>query len=455
MWPLRTIAYFTMFWAGCAMAIVNPIYGVVTYMMVYQANPTVTWWGLPLVKFGMRFSLFAASATMLGLIFSRRRVPDVHPGLSSWELSVIGLVLLAALNLILGIGIYPATTQTIDKFWKIILFVLILARMASTRRNLRLVIWALVAGSMYIGYDAYTAPPDAFVLGRLERIGGPDFSTTSGAAAHLVAMLPIIGGAYLIAPNWRYRVFAAVTGALTFNAVILCRTRSAFLGLFAGVFAAILLAPRVKRFRIYMLLAMGAVAAFSLTDENFWNRMATLTSREGLQSDAAARSRQEIWQAAFEMLRDYPLGVGPGNFTRKIGDYNPIHRWRATHNSVVACFTELGVQGGILFLIIMAGSIRQLLRARRLAPHCEYPMETNILAYALFASIVTYVVTALGTQRLYCESFWWVLTLPLCLHRAAAREVPQLSEEPLLSWPPADRPPAVALDGYGSPPYAW
>ncbi len=455
MWPLRTIAYFIMFWSGCAMAIVNPIYGVMTYMLVYQANPTVTWWGLPLVKIGMRFSLFAAGATILGLIFGRRRVPDVRDGFSVWEMSIVGLVLIAALNLVLGIGIYPSTSQAMDKFWKIILFVLILTRLASTRKNLRLVIWSLVAGSMYIGYDAYTAPPDAFLMGRLERIGGPDFSTTSGAAAHLVAMLPIIGGAYLIAPNWRYRVFAAVTGALTFNAVILCRTRSAFLGLCFGILTAILFAPRIKRFRIYLLLALGALAAFSLTDGNFWIRMNTLTSREGLQTDSAARSRQEIWQAAYEMLSDYPLGVGPGNFTQKIGDYNPVHRWRASHNSVVACFTELGVQGGVLFLFIMAGSVRQLQRAAKLARYCDHPTETAVLAYALFASFVTYAVTALGTQRLYCESFWWVMALPLCLHRATAREVYKTEEEPRLAQSANDQLRTVPFDGYGSRPYAW
>ncbi len=432
MWPLRTIAYFLLFWVGCAMAIVNPIYGVITYMMVYQANPTVTWWGLPLTQIGMRFSLFAALATMLGLIFGRRRVPECHPALSLWEMGVIGLVLIAAFNMGIGIGIYSSTTYTFDKFWKVILFVLILTRMASTRHNLRLVIWTLVAGSFYLGYDAYTAPPTAFVQGRLDRIGGPDFSTTSGAAAHMVAMLPIIGAAFLTSRRWSSKAFAAVTGALMVNAIILCRTRSAFLGLAAGTIAAVLLVPKVKRYRIYILLVLGGVAAYSLTDEHFLDRMATLTNRETLQKDAAAVSRKEIWQAAKEMLADYPLGVGPGNFTRKIGDYNPEHRWRATHNSVVACFTELGVQGGVLFLMILAGSARLLQKAKRLAPRTDHPGETLILSYALFVSFVTYVVTALGTQRLYCESFWWVLALPLCLYRSAAREAFRADDVPLL-----------------------
>jgi len=432
MWPLRTIAYFILFWLGCVMAIANPIYGVITYMMVYQANPTVTWWGLPLTQIGMRFSLFAASATMLGLIFGRRRVPQCHPALSLWEMGAIGLVLIAALNLGIGIGIYSSTTYTFDKFWKVVLFVLILTRMASTRVNFRIVIWTLVAGSFYIGYDAYTAPPTAFVQGRLDRVGGPDFSTTSGAAAHMVAMLPLIGAAFLTARRWSYKALAAITGALTVNAVILCRTRSAFLGLTAGSLAALLLVPKVKRYRIYMLLILGGAAAFSLTDEHFWDRMATLSSRQTLEQDMAAVSRKEIWQSAKEMLGDYPLGVGPGNFTRKIGDYNPEHRWRATHNSVVACFTELGIQGGVLFLILLAGSARLLQKAKRLAARSDYPVETLIFSYALFVSFVTYVVTALGTQRLYCESFWWVLALPLCLYRSVAREAFRTAEAPLL-----------------------
>lgn len=433
MWPLRTIGYFVLFWVGCAMALVNPIYGVITYMMVYQANPTVAWWGLPLANIGMRFSLFAASATMLGLVFGRRRVPDVHPALALWEVLLIALVMVAGFNMIIGIGIYSSTTYTFDKFWKVALFVLILTRLASTRQNLHLVLWALVAGCCYIGYDAYTAPVTAFVKGRLDRIGGPDFSTTSGAAAHMVAMLPLIGAAFLTTKSWSHRVFALVTGALTVNAVILCRTRSAFLGLLAGLVAALFLVPKVRRYRICFLFVVAIIGAYSLTDQHFWNRMSTLSDKQALEQDMAAVSRKEIWEAAKEMFTDYPLGVGPGNFTRKVGDYNPKHRWRATHNSVVACFTELGIQGGVIFLLLLIGSIRLLQRAKRMAHLTADPTDTLILSYTFFISFVTYIVTALGTQRLYCESFWWVAALPLCLYRAAEREARQSNEVPLLA----------------------
>ena len=59
MWPLRSIAYFIFFWVTCAASLINPIWGVVNYILVYQANPTVTWWGKPITDLGLRFSLIA------------------------------------------------------------------------------------------------------------------------------------------------------------------------------------------------------------------------------------------------------------------------------------------------------------------------------------------------------------------------------------------------------------
>ena len=43
--------------------------------------------------------------------------------------------------------------------------------------------------------------------------------------------------------------------------------------------------------------------------------------------------------------------------------------------------------------------------------------------------MVTYFVTSLGTQRFYCESFWWVLVLPLALHRLVVAEIRAKAEE--------------------------
>lgn len=404
------------------MALANPIWGVVNYLMAYQTNPTDTWWGQPLYELGVRFSLIAALFTILGLFLGRKNVPTVRPSVSLWEIGVAALIVVAWVNLQIAPNSGDTADYAFEKLWKTLLFTLILGRLATTRTNIKLVLWSLVTGSLYIGYDAYTASPDAFYLGRLERIGGPDFSTTSGTAAHLAAMLPLIGTALLISCSWRGRILSIVAGALSVNAIILCRTRSAFVGVACGAAAALLAAPQAKRFRIHTLLVIGAVTAYSLTDDHFWTRMSTLRDKESLNQDAAAVTRTEIWQLSLRILADHPMGIGPGNFPRVIGTYDERYYKRSSHNTIVVCFTELGFQGGAIFLSLTVMSFWFLYRSARLAAYTSSETETKLLAYGLLVTLVTYYVSGLGTERFYCESYWWVMVLPLGLYRMVLRE---------------------------------
>lgn len=414
--------YFVVFGTACLMSLANPLWGVINYMVVYQIDPTDRWWGQPLVDTGMRFSMLAAAFTIVGLLVGRKSVPKARPAFSLWEWGVVGMFLIAALNVFIGIGFSAAARAEFEKFWKVLLFTLIFCRIASARQNFTIILWTLVAGCLYLGYDAYMAPSWAFVLGRLDTVGGPDFSTTSGAAAHLTAMLPLIGTAFLIAYRWRWRLFAAASGAFTINAMIMCRTRSAFIGLVVGVLTAFMVAPRAQRYRIHAFLIAGCAIAFCLTDDHFWQRMETLADQQVLETDLATVSRREIWLASMSILADHPLGVGVGNFTQIIGDYDPRHYKRSSHNSIVVCFLELGIHGGILFVMLVVGSLWHLRQAGKLARFTVRPVETRLLAYGLLISLITYLVIALGTQRFYCESFWWVLALPLALHRLALAE---------------------------------
>lgn len=423
MWPLKTILYFGFFWVTCAMALINPIWGLVNYMVVYQTDPTVTWWGAPLADLGIRYSFTAAACTFAGLALARKRVPVVRPGFGWWECGIVLIFSLACLSLIIGYGYSTGAQRDFSKLWKVLLFTLVLGRLAASRKNFNIVLWTLVIGSLYIGHDAYTAPARSFVLGRLDRIGGPDFSTTSGAAAHLSAMLPLIGAVFLTTRSFHLKALAAISAAFTVNAIVLCRTRSAFIGLSVGALVALLAAPRAKRYRIHVLLVTGALLAFSLTDDNFWKRMGTLTSAEALDNDLATTSRREIWATSLEIFIDHPMGIGVGNFQHVIGQYNYKHRKRSTHNSFVVCFVELGFQGGVVFLGLIVGSIVLIYRTARAADDCDDPLATKMLAYGLLISLVTYSVTALGTQRFYCESYWWVMVLPLALYRFVRVEV--------------------------------
>jgi O-antigen ligase len=446
MWPIKTTLYFVLFWAACLMSLVNPLWGVVNYMFAYQTNPTNTWWGEPLESLGMRFSFLAMLFTVLGLFLGRRHVPSGGPSFTAWEWASVSLVITAFLSLLLGVTFDHRSRNAIDKLWKLMLFVLILTRVGGERKNLRLIVWTLVVGSLYVGHDAYQANPSDFLFGRLNRIGGPDFSTSSGTAAHMSAMLPIIGSAFLCTPSWLAKGLAAVAGAFTVNAIVLCRTRSAFLGLAAGALAAALMAPRARRFRIHCLMGMALALSFSLTDEHFWTRMKTLFDRQVLHTDMAAVSRTEIWATSVRILADHPLGIGVGNFARVITSYEPRYAKRSTHNTVVVCFVELGIIGGLLFLGLVGLSLYYVFACYRFADSTRNPLETRYLAHGLLVACVTYWVTGLGTERFYCESFWWVLALPVCLYRVVWAESRQ--EAPAMSWESDGAIPALGQESY-------
>jgi O-antigen ligase len=151
--------------------------------------------------------------------------------------------------------------------------------------------------------------------------------------------------------------------------------------------------------------------------------MATLTNRQELAKDYAVEARMGMLKESFRILADYPTGVGLGNFPMAIGPYNPEYWNRSSHNTFVTCFVELGIFGGMLFLALLGGSLWLLYRTSRIAHLTEDPLGTKYLTYGLIVSFATYVVAGLGTERFSCESFWWVLVLPLCANRMAMREV--------------------------------
>ncbi|MCK4658879.1 MAG: O-antigen ligase family protein [Phycisphaerae bacterium] len=423
MWPLRTMSFFVLFVLMCALSLVCPLVGIVNYLMIYQINPTTSWWGKPLVTLGIRFSMLAAVCLMVGMVLNWTRMPRVRPLICTWQALLILLVVIAVISRVIGLEVTDWPTElTLEKFAKMAIFVLCLTHVVSDMKSFLVLFWTLVAGSLMLGYDAYTAPQWQFMQGRLDDVGGPDFQASSGLAAHMAAMLPLIGVAAMTAKKWRWRIFALVAGAFSVNAIILCRTRSAFIAIIVAAIAAVLLAPRARRFRVYIAIGIAAVASFSLTDRYFWERMDTLQDEEYMAQDVAVSMRKQVWAAAMVMIADQPQGVGCGNFARVIGRYDHEVRYRGSHNTFILCCAELGIHGFVVFAMLIGASFVQLYRCRALAMQSRDPPRSMLFVYGMVLSIIVYCTAGVFTERFYVESFWWVLALPTCYYRAIHRE---------------------------------
>jgi O-antigen ligase len=435
------MTFFAGFVLMCALSLANPLFGIINYIMIYQVNPTTSWWGRPMTELGIRFSMTAAVFLFFGMAVNWGRLNRVRPLICLWQLLLILLVGIAALSRLTGVEVTDWPTEVmIEKFAKLAVFVLCLTHLVSDRQSFNVLLWTLVVGSLVLGYDAYTAPPDEFLRGRLSAVGGPDFRASSGLAAHMAAMLPLIGVALMATRNWKWRILALVAGAFSVNTIILCRTRSAFVALIVGAIAAVLLAPQARRFRIYMAILIAAISSNALTDQYFWMRMETLQDKEYLAKDEAATLRKRVWAAGMVMIADRPQGVGCGNFTRVIGRYDPEVKYRASHNTFLVCCAELGVHGALIFLLIILVTIGQLRECKRMAARSRDPPGTVLMVYGITLSMIIYFAAGLFTERFYVESFWWVMAMPTCLVRAVRREiaedalVPELAATPVTAY---------------------
>ncbi len=382
----------------------------------------------------------AAVCLIVGMIVSSGRVPKAKVFFGDWLILMFLFTIVVLTSCIVGVGSTNYGISLMDKMVKMTIFLVCFVRMGGTRRNFRLILWAMVFGSLMIGNDAYNANIDQFYEGRLNSVGGVDFRDSSGLAAHLASMLPLIGVILLTTRQWMWRAPALIAAVLTVNTIVLCRTRSAFVGLLAGVVVAIFLAPRRRRGVIYGAMCLGLAGAFYLTDGHFWNRMQTVLHPEQYNNDSAIQARVELWTTAGRMFMDHPLGVGIGQFKMVVERYDTgefDHAFglprRVTHNTYLLCATELGFHGLLIFLLLIVVSLLKLRRCMVLAEDTDDPGEARLLTYGCLLSLTIYLVAAGFTDRLYTESLWWVAALPVCLERALAQEAEARSPSPVLA----------------------
>ncbi len=437
--PIKTLVFLGGFAAVAIAALFNPLIGILGYAAHYCLGPEQQWWAAAIKGWGLRYSFTLAAVTAVGILFHWRQLHYGKTLLMLHEKLLILFLGIVWLAYLLGDptqGRYAVTDHPTVKMTKVVIFVLMLSHIITTRAKLDAFLWVLVVGALILGLQAWTTPRSQFTHGRLQGIGSPDFSEANFLAAYLAAMLPLIGAMFL-RTTWPGRILCLVSGVFVTNAIILTRSRGVVVGIAAGILAALVLSPRRYRSKILIGLVAVAIGGYALTDPQFIQRTATIT-RDGGDRDRSAQSRLEIWEGGLAMLRDHPMGVGPGNFYQNIGRYSPINAGKDAHNSFVRCLAELGLPGITVFLALLGNAALMLMRTMKQAR--EMPGEQGrhflLASYGIAVSLSTLVTCGLLVSFAYTEAFWWFLALPVCLARAIENAKAEDAASPALELSP-------------------
>jgi putative inorganic carbon (hco3(-)) transporter len=419
--PLRTLLFLLGFAGTAGGALFVPLLGVLGYIALYNLGAERQWWFAPISGLDLRCSLTLAVATAIGMTLHWRNLQFGKQILHSQEKLLLLFLGLIWFSTFIGEpteGAYTIVDHPSVKMTKVVIFALMLTHVVTTVKSLDLLMWVMTAGALVLGLQAYWTPYSAFTHGRLETVGGPDFSESNFLAAYLAAMLPIIGMQFLRS-GWIGKLACLLAGVFATNALVLTRSRGALLGIGTGALVAFLLAPKQYRVAIAVGIVVAIAGGLYLTDPAYYQRAGTISFSDE-QRDLSAQSRLDAWEASVQMLKDHPWGIGAGNFFQAIGRYNRDRAGMDAHNGFVRCYTELGIQGLLIFIALIGNALwtlRRAIKETRQLPE-EEQKTAMWLSYGLAISLVVVLTDTMTVTLLYVEALWWLLMLPVCLDRA-------------------------------------
>ena len=433
--PLKTVLFLGLFVVCTVGALWAPLLGILGYVGHYCIGPERQWWAAPISHWGLRYSYTLAIATAVGIALHWRSLRFGKTFLVRHEwliLLFLGVVWLSTLTSEETSASYTLVDHPSVKMTKVVIFLLMMSHVVTTLKRLDALLWVLVAGALILGLQAFTTPLSQFARGRLEAVGGADFSEANFLAAFLASMLPLIG-AQFFRTGWAGKLLCLASGVFATNAIILTRSRGALVGIAGGAVVAVLLAPKKHRGKILLLLVAALAGGIYLTDPGFLRRASTITTEEEAM-DSSARSRIETWEASVDLLRDHPLlGVGAGNFFQAIGRYNPKYEGRDAHNTYVRCYSELGIVGFALFLALVVNATLTLRRVVLASHNLPEPHADRMtyLCFGISVGLATLFTAALPITLIYNEFLWWWLALPVCFERVVTNLQTDLADVPI------------------------
>ena len=418
---LKTILFIGLFLAACAGTFFGPIWPMLGYVAHYCIGPERQWWHGPLAGLGIRYSFTLGALTAFAIFLHAGHLRFGHSPFCWHEVLLVFFIGAVWLSVLLG----PPTAEWryvyIDhvsmKMTKVALFTLMLTHVVTDFKNLDRLLWVVIICAMILGMQAWDTPYSAFLKGRLNSVGGPDFTNSNYFGGCMGAMLWLIGVQFLRS-GWWGKIVCFLSGGFTANAIILTRSRGAVVGLVAGGLMALVMAPRRFRGYIALGLVLGGAGFYHLTDDRFMQRSATILAPEG-ERDVSAQSRIEYAKLGLQMWSRRPWGIGAGNFHQTVGDYDHTRTGRDAHSAYIRCLTELGTQGFLLFMALYGSAFLMLNRMRREQPGLppERQRDVMLVAFGLMCSLANLMGSSLTMSLTYTELPWWFIMMPVCLWR--------------------------------------
>jgi len=248
------------------------------------------------------------------------------------------------------------------------------------------------------------------------RVGGT-IGTPNSAAVYLTPVLVLTFGAYLTGRlvDRRLALGAFFLGTI---ALIATASRTAWGSFFIGMLILLSRAVRIDAGKKgVLLLLVGGLLLGIFFGAQMQTRLAAA---------ATDRTRPELAAMAYNIMRDYPWGVGENNYDQVMSDKYAHPNWVGhtlypVHNKYLLVWSETGPQGLVAFSLLLVAAAWQ---ARRWLFRTDIAPHLFILAAATLGALVVYAfhMRMEGfSSRTNLQQLWFIITMMVVVNQLIAQ----------------------------------
>jgi O-antigen ligase len=241
----------------------------------------------------------------------------------------------------------------------------------------------------------------------------------------------------------RRRWLSGLIVGLLVAAIVVSFSRGGFVALIAvALYCWLASRHKIRGVVALVLVAVLVVATSSdegRTGQSYYERLRSMFKTE----EGTAEQRQFLWSVARNMWRAHPiLGVGGGNFTFLVGEYQSTdyekpefleRDWSGTvtHSVFFQIASEQGSAGIILFAYLIWAHLRTIRRLRKRAASTpglppDVRRDADLYGGALGGAVIGYCAAGAFLSVAYYPYLWYFTAMTVALEAAVMQEIKQV-----------------------------
>ena len=427
---LRVIVAIILLIAGLVWTIRRPFVGICLVIALFHLNLRMFGAGLDEI----RFQYIATIVLLVSFIINQYKLKEIETPLRAPMYWLFGFIMVCLLTSAWAVESIPLAFESTIDFAKIVLFAFLMAKIVQTKKELDILIWFTLICVWYTSFMTRWGV-------EWDWIDEIEAGIATGATGtHILMFFPLLITLGLTGKNWfeKAAAFAIIPFILDCMTVLEGGFRSTVLTLIVCTLGFILFAPRKLRTRSLIPFAVGGILfVYVLAPPGYFEYMKTILDPS---TESSAASRDVINTVSFEIIREYPFGIGYNNYPLISMDYLSEEfltdeGTRDAHNSYLKVATEFGLLGFFVWLTTFVMTYLYFRKVRKSRPRDRAPTRLQLYAFSLAIGLIGITPGIYTHSYNDLDTLYWFVALSCILYNVqfpvSAKEEPAKSVEKL------------------------